>query len=130
LADQVVVIEAGPGSGSLYTAGAAERLGRPLVALVGSAGADALIARGVAAGARDLEEILARLDGRPVAAAPTPELSAAAAGLYGHVDAKPRDVGELAARARLSLTTCAALAAELELRGLCIRASGGRYLRL
>jgi DNA processing protein len=128
LADAVVVIEAGATSGSLYTAQAAIDLRRPVIALTGSPGADALIARGRALGARDVSELLARVLERPFVRE-TAELSLSAARLLSALDRTPRELGELAILSQLPMLTCASLAAELELTGLCARASGGRYLR-
>jgi predicted Rossmann fold nucleotide-binding protein DprA/Smf involved in DNA uptake len=53
-----------------------------------------------------------------------------AAKIYAALDHVPRDVGELAFRAGLSVGTCAAMVVDLELGGLAARAAGGRYLRL
>ncbi|MEZ4404731.1 MAG: DNA-processing protein DprA [Kofleriaceae bacterium] len=70
LVDLVVVVAAEPRSGSLHTARAATRLGTPVAAVPGTAGADALIAAGagVIAAAADLDAALAgqpRRPGRP-----------------------------------------------------------------
>jgi DNA processing protein len=128
LSDAVVVIEAGTTSGSLYTAQAAVALKRPVIALTGSPGADALIARGRAQAARDVNELLLRVLERPFARE-TAELSLSAARLLSALDRTPRELGELALLSQLPMLTCASLAAELELTGLCARAPGGRYLR-
>lgn len=71
LADAVVVVEAAYRSGALITASLARGKGLPVVAVPGSPGTDALLARG-ALGARDADEVLAALDGREVAGAPVP----------------------------------------------------------
>ena len=73
LADVVVVVEAGLASGTLHTVRAhASRCGRPVVALPGSHGTDALILDGAlpVTGAAD---VLAVLDGKPPAPPALPE---------------------------------------------------------
>lgn len=128
LAEAVVVIEAAADSGSLYTAAAARELSRPVVALLGSPGCDALAGAG-AKSARSADDILARIDGRAVAAPPLPG-DPRARRLLEALDGTPRDLGDLAARAGLRTDEAMALAIDLELGGLAARAAGGRYLRL
>ncbi|MSP59367.1 MAG: DNA-protecting protein DprA [Myxococcales bacterium] len=128
LAEAVVVIEAGSASGALYTAAAANDYGRPVIALLGSPGCDRLAASGALA-ARDAAEVLLRIDGARVPA-PPPPADPRAARLYDALDATPRDLGELAARAGVRPDEALALAIDLELGGLAARAAGGRYHRL
>jgi DNA processing protein len=128
LAKAVVVVEASSASGSLHTAEAARRLGRRVIAVAGSFGADTLIARGAALAARTVDDVIAHLEGRAVAVPPPPS-DPEAARLYAALDKTPRDLGDLAARVGLSITRCAALAAMLELGGFAARATGGRYAR-
>lgn len=142
LADTVVVVEAGSGSGALYTAAAARQLGRRLVVLRGSSGCDGLAAAG-AEHAGDADELLALvLDGASVSATgrvplppraprrpPLPD-DPRARRLYEALDATPRDLGELAVRAGVPAGEAMALAIDLELGGLAARSAGGRYLRL
>jgi DNA processing protein len=74
LADVVVVVEADMRSGSLSTARAASRLGRPIVAYPGSPGCDRLLATGAAI-AEAPDDVLAALEGTPrMPHAPDPEL--------------------------------------------------------
>ena len=73
LCDTCVVVAAGAGSGSLYTASDARELGRRVIVLVGTAGCD-LLAREGAEVARSTEDVLALLGGR--SAAPPAELPA------------------------------------------------------
>lgn len=128
LAEMVVVVEAGLASGTMHTVRAMQKLGRPVAALPGSHGTDAMILSGVTAveGAAD---VLALLDGKPPAPPSLPE-DPLAVKLYAALDHVPRDVGELAFRAGLAVGTCAAMVVDLELGGLAARAAGGRYLRL
>src|SRR5262245_24147373 len=128
LAELVVVVEAGEGSGSLHTARAAQALGRPVVAMPGSPGTDSLVAEG-ARPAFDASDVLAIYEGRGIAPAQAPS-DPDAARLYAALDGTPRDVGELAFRAGLAVQTTAAMVVDLELEGLAARASGGRYIRL
>jgi DNA processing protein len=129
LADVVVVVEAGLASGTTHTVRAMHALGRTVAALPGSHGTDALIlARGAVAVA-GADDVLALLDGKRPAPPTLPD-DPLAAKIYAVLDETPRDVGELAFRAGLSVGTCAAMVVDLELGGLAARAAGGRYLRL
>jgi DNA processing protein len=128
LADLLIVVEAGPVSGTRYTVRAMQALGRPVAAVPGSAGSDALLLLGAPA-VRDAADVLALLDGRLPAPPPAPE-DPVAARLYAALDEVPRDVGELASRAGLAIALSAATVVDLELGGLAARAAGGRYLRL
>jgi predicted Rossmann fold nucleotide-binding protein DprA/Smf involved in DNA uptake len=103
-------------------------LGRPVAAIAGSPGTDALILDGAIA-VGNTADVLAVLDGKRPAPPPLPE-DPMAAKLYAALDDVPRDVGELAFRAGLAVGTCAAMVVDLELGGLAARAAGGRYLRL
>jgi DNA processing protein len=128
LGDAVVVVEASATSGALYTAAAARALGRPVIALLGSPGCDGLAADGALI-ARSVGDVLSRLDGAAVAE-PPPPADPRARRLYDALDATPRDLGDVAARAGLRPDEAMALAIDLELGGLAARAAGGRYLRL
>jgi DNA processing protein len=129
LADVVVVVEAQPASGTTHTVRAMHWLGRPVAALPGSHGTDELIVEGGAIAVADADDVIAVLEGRAPAPPPPPE-DPLAAKIYAALDDVPRDVGELAFRAGLSVGTCAAMVVDLELGGLAARAAGGRYLRL
>lgn len=128
LAELVVVVEAGLASGTMHTVRAMQKLGRPVAALPGSHGTDAMILSGVTA-AEGAADVLGLLDGKPPAPPSLPE-DPLAVKLYAALDHVPRDVGELAFRAGLAVGTCAAMVVDLELGGLAARAAGGRYLRL
>ncbi len=130
LAEVVVVVEAGEGSGALITAHDARRLGRPLYAIPGpigsaaSVGTNALIASGDARALTSASALLLAL-GRPtLTAAAEPSdavLEALASG--------PLDFDSLARRAgrgRAAIETT--LAAHL-LAGRVVRTRGGLYRR-
>ncbi len=128
LAEMVVVVEAAADSGSLHTARSALELGRTLCAVPGSTGTDQLLVQG-ASRVATAEDVLALLEGRPVAPPELPD-DPAAVRLYAALDEIPRDVGDLAFRAGLAISTCAAAVVDLEIDGLVARAAGGRYVRL
>lgn len=137
LAELTLVVEAGAGSGALYTSRAARLLGRPVLAVPGSAGCERLLAEGAGV-VRDVDELLAVVfEGRDpashqvaVAPAPTPPPDDPhAIKLYEALDGTPRDLSELAARAGLPAAEVMSLAIELELGGHAVRVAGGRYQR-
>lgn len=129
LAEVVVVVEASLQSGSLHTAKAARAIGRPVVAVPGSAGTDLLLTTQGALPAVTPEDVRAILEGRPTAPPLLPEAPEARR-LYEALDAVPRDVSDLAFRAGLGISTCASMVIDLELNGLAARAAGGRFVRL
>jgi len=129
LADVVVVVEASAQSGSLHTARAALAIGRTLVAVPGSAGTDLLLTSFGAKAATSPDDVRAIVEGRAPAPPPLPEHPDARR-LYDALDGVPRDVGDLAFRAGLGVSTCASVVIDLELNGLAARAAGGRYVRL
>jgi DNA processing protein len=128
LSEMVVVVEAAAASGSLHTARAALDLGRILCAVPGSTGTDQLLVEG-AYRVASAEDVVAVLEGRPAAPPALPD-DPAVVRLYAALDETPRDVGDLAFRAGLAISTCAAAVVDLEIDGLVARAAGGRYVRL
>lgn len=138
LSDAVLVIEAGAQSGSRSTAEAAMELGRPVLCVPGSAGADALLREG-ARPVRSAEELLARLrdpDAGPLGL-PPPEPALALGAepaiesendVRAVLDEVPRDLSELSLRTGLPPAACAAAVLNLELRGVCLRLAGGRFI--
>ncbi len=127
MSEAVVIVEASARSGALLTARAARDYGRTVIAVLGSPGCDGLLACG-ALPARTVDDVLARIAGRPAA---TPVVAdERAARLLAALDETPRDLGELAARAGVRPDEALALAVQLEIGGLAARAAGGRYLRL
>jgi len=125
LAGAVLVVEAQARSGALVTARLAIEVGRPLLAVPGSAGTDALIATGKARPVCDGAELLAALAGeaRPAVSIPPaflPLIGALAAGV---------PAVEVARRLSLSLPAALALLSEAELGGWILRGPGGVYTR-
>jgi DNA processing protein len=129
LADGVVIVEAGRDSGSLYTAEAALRYGRPVWAVPGSPGADDLLAGGRAIAIRSGADLLAVLDGDD-AAQPAPPNGGDEARVWAWLKEVPSDAAVLARSAGLPIAASLAALMELELSGLAVRASGGRWRRL
>lgn len=142
LGEACVVIEAGAGSGALYTACAARELGRPVIALLGAPGCDRLIAEGAVC-ARNVEDVLQLViinndgDGRrekelePERAewADVP-VEGRAAQLFRVLGREPCDLSEAAVRAGLDAGAAMAAAIDLEIGGLIVRTAGGRYARV
>jgi DNA processing protein len=124
LAEVTVVVEAQRGSGALITARLAHALGRPVVAVVGSAGCDGLVATGVAAPIDDERTLLAALAGEaPRLAEPPATLAPLVAALRAGA-AAPID---LALRMGATLPAVLAALAEAELEGWARRLPGGRF---
>lgn len=130
LAEVVVVVEAGEGSGALITAQHARCLGRPVFAVPGqlgsapSVGTNALIASHRARpllGASALLDALA-LSGRPIAASTTDPILEA-------LDAGPFDADSLRRRLRETETGIADRLLRLTLAGLVTKTPDGRYRR-
>lgn len=126
----VVVVEADRASGSLYTARAARDYGRPLAAVPGSPGCDALVAEGAAvvAGAADVEAAIAGRPRKPDVALPEPG-SEEAAVLAALDRGQARDAGALAQRCGLPARTVARALMGLELAGLAVAVPGRAYVR-
>jgi DNA processing protein len=138
LAQATVVVEAGERSGSLITAGLAADLGREVAAVPGlvtaplAAGTNALIADGarLVRGPRDVLELLFGADAAPQASIPEttrdrlePDLRRLRERVGGGCDT----VAALAADGA-SVDAVLAGLAQLELRGLVRRTTGGRYV--
>jgi DNA processing protein len=123
LAQAVVVVEAQARSGALVTARIATAMGRPLFAVPGSAGTDALIASGKARPVGDGAELLAALAGeaQPARLIPPPLLPLMRA-LAGGASAV-----EVARRLSLSLPAALALLSEAELGGWILKGFGGVF---
>lgn len=141
LARATVVVEASERSGSLITAGQAADLGREVGAVPGlvtsplATGTNALLADGarLVRGPRDVVELLFGAGARPDGA-PVPESSERRAALPAdlralleHIGAGCDTVAALTAGEANVDATLAGLA-QLELRGLVRRSTGGRYV--
>jgi DNA processing protein len=124
LADATVVVEAKRASGALITARLARELGRPVLAVTGSAGSDALVASGAATPIEDERALLAALAGEPPAkveppAALEPLVAALRAGAAAPID--------LALRMGATLPAVLAGLAQAELEGWARRLPGGKF---
>ncbi len=128
LADVVIVVEASPSSGSLYTARHAAVFGRPVAAVPGSAGTDALLATGAALvdGPADLDRLLAGAPRRQERPSLDGDLARALAVLDPRV---PRDAGDVADALGVSLSRAAALLSDLEDAGWTFAVPGACYVR-
>jgi DNA processing protein len=123
LAEAVVVVEAQARSGALVTAGLAIRMGRPLLAVPGSAGTDGLIASGKARPVCDGAELLGALAGEARKPAPIPPaLDSLIGALAGGASAV-----EVGRRLSLSLPAALALLSEAELGGWIRKGPGGVF---
>ncbi len=125
LSKAVLVVEAQAASGALVTARLAVRMGRPLLAVPGSAGTDGLIATGKARPVRDGAELLGALAGEapvpmPIPPGLLPLIEALAAGA---------SAAEVARRLSLSLPAALALLSEAELGGWIRKGPGGVFTR-
>ncbi len=123
LARAVLVVEAWQRSGALITARLAKQLDRPLYAVPGSAGTDALLASGKAQAVRDGADWLAVLTGQPrPLPAPPAELAGVVAAVRGGAAAS-----QVARQLALPLPVALALLSEAELAGWIQRGPGGVY---
>jgi DNA processing protein len=123
LAEAVVVVEARAASGALITARLGRELGRPVYAVPGSPGTDALIARG-ASPVEDPSDLVGQLGGAPPAARPVPEALVA---LVDVLLKGPMPPAELARRLGITLADALGQLGEAELGGWVRRAPGGRF---
>jgi DNA processing protein len=124
LSRAVLVVEAGFGSGALVTARLALSLRRPLYAVPGSPGTDALIADGRARRVSNGDDLAGALAGEAPAARVTPMLLRPLIAALRAGDAGSADV---ARRLGISLAAALALTAEGELGGWVVRRPGGRF---
>ncbi|MBI4510597.1 MAG: DNA-protecting protein DprA [Deltaproteobacteria bacterium] len=130
MADIVVVVEASPKSGALYTAQAASDYGRTICACPGSPGADALLAQGASV-AETADDVVSALAGRSRAReAPVLEAGSEAARVLSAVDPTlPRSVESISATAGVASVRTASVLFHLEVDGLVFAVPGGRYVR-
>jgi DNA processing protein len=127
LADGVIVVEAALRSGALITARLGRELGRPLFAVPGSPGTDALLRAGHAFPAASAVEITnARLDTAPPALAPTRDCGRLTA-IVDAISAGVETPSDLCKRTGMALPAVLAILAEAELEGFVKRAAGNTY---
>jgi len=127
LSQVLVVVEAEALSGSLSTARAARKLGRPVLALPGSAGCDRLLETGAASLCEDAGDVVKALGGERRRAAAA--LPAGADVVLAALTARAERADAVAARAGLAPGQVLAMLAELELSGHALRDASGRWLR-
>ena len=150
----VVVVEAGPRSGSLITVGHALELGREIFAVPGpvtrstSAGTNALVRDGatvvlgvedVIAGLRRLgtmvadaappSDVLPHDETHEVPTSPLPDLSEMPARVYAALSAEPRPAESIAGESMVDSGAALAALLELELAGLVRQLPGRRFVR-
>ena len=127
LGEAVIVVEAALRSGALITARLARSLGRPLFAVSGSAGTDALLRAGHAMSATSADDVLGTLAGeRP----PSPTVEPVAGRFGTIVDAirlGANSPADLCKQVGMALPSLLAALAEAELEGLVKRAVGNSY---
>jgi DNA processing protein len=127
LGEAVIVVEAVVRSGALITARLARGLGRPLFAVPGSAGTDALLRAGHALPATSADDVLRTLAGERLPAptvAPTTERFGTIVDAIRLGSNSPAD---LCKRVGMALPSLLAALAEAELEGLVKRTAGNSY---
>jgi DNA processing protein len=130
MADAVVVIDCRLGSGAMHTAEAASSYGRPVAAVPGTPGCEALIAQGAAL-IEHAGDVLAAIAGKPRRREVElpPDGSEAASVLAALAESDPLDEGEIAEITGLPIRSVTRALAELELDGLALLLPGRAYLR-
>jgi DNA processing protein len=135
LADAVVVVEAGEGSGALITADFAIELGRPVLATPGppwhraTAGGNALLKAGatMCEGVEDVVEELPRSPWQTPSEASDTSLSARARAVGEALALEPRGADALAEHLEIAPSEVRIAISELELAGILVRGAGGVY---
>jgi DNA processing protein len=129
LADIVVVVEASARSGALHTARAAAELGRVVGAVPGSAGCEALLARGAALveWVDDIDAALSGAERRPAVAMPGLESDRGV--VLQNLASDPADASEIAGVVGIEERRVVRALTELEIDGLAVAMPGRRYAR-
>lgn len=129
LADAVIVAEAGPSSGALYTARAALDYGRVVAAVPGSPGCEALIAQGAAVVecAADVEAALRGDPRRPEVVMPEAGTDEHELLTELHLHAGALTEDDLASRTGMSAGAVTRALTGLELEGLALLLPGRSY---
>ena len=127
LAEAVVIVEAAFRSGALITASLARAFGRPLFAVPGSPGTDALLRSGRALPAASSDVVLGVLAGEstgPVTAPREPDRFAA---ILDAMQLGINSPADLCRQVGMALPSLLAVLAEAELEGFVKRAAGNTY---
>ncbi|MES1172259.1 MAG: DNA-processing protein DprA [Bacteroidota bacterium] len=124
LARAVLVAESRRASGALITARLASAMGRPVLAIPGSAGADRLLASGAAVAVETVSDVRAVLAGRSLARTEAPSPFQA---LLSTLDGAPLAADLIARRLDLALADTLGLLLEAELSGLVARTPDGKF---
>ncbi len=127
LGEAVVVVEAAVRSGALITAALGRGLGRPLLAVPGSPGTDALLRSGRALAVGSVDDVRAALAGELAPSPPLPVGSSPHPDLVSAIALGANTPALLCRRLGLPLPALLARLAEAELDGVVQRAGGDSY---
>jgi DNA processing protein len=127
LAEAVIVVEAALRSGALITARLARGLGRPLLAVPGSPGTDAIVRAGHAIPVASADEVLRVLAGERPASPTVSRASGRFAPLLDAIELGLNSPADLCKQVGMALPSLLAALAEAELEGLVKRAAGNSY---
>ena len=127
LADGVIVVEAALRSGALITARLGRELGRPLFAVSGSPGTDALLRAGHAFPVTSAAEIAGgRFDAAPVPTPPARDFGRLTV-IVDAISTGAETPADLCKHTGMALPAVLAILAEAELEGFVKRAAGNTY---
>jgi DNA processing protein len=124
LAGAVIIAESRAGSGALITARLASALGRPLLAVPGSAGTDGLLAAGAAVSVESAADVLDALAGK---SRPSPLIPAKFRDIIAALGDGPASADVIARLSGRPLGEVLGVLFEAELSGLVVRVPGGRF---
>lgn len=127
LAEAVIVVEAALRSGALTTARWAQTLGRPLFAVPGSPGTDALIRAGRAVASRSADAVLAVLAGAEMPLPPARDMAGPFAAILDAIESGRNSAADLCKHLGMALPSLLARLAEAELEGFVRRSAGNTY---
>jgi DNA processing protein len=127
LAEAVLVVEAAYRSGALITAKLARDLGRPLFAVPGSPGTDALLRAGHAAPASTAEDVRKLLAGETPASPSVEKVPNRFSAILDAIGLGLNSPADLCKQVGMALPSLLAALAEAELEGLVKRAAGNSY---
>ena len=127
LAEAVIVVEAAVRSGALITARLARTFGRPLFAVPGSPGTDALLRAGHAFSAASAEGVLHILAGGEVRSSTVERAPGPFAELLTAISLGWNSPDDLCTQLGMALPSILAALAEAELEGFVKRAAGNTY---